>query len=307
MRPTADNDIGHDKFRDECGVFGIYGHPEAPALTRLGLYAPQHRGQESAGIATSDGSQLYLHKAMGLVSRVFDEESLIGLPGSLAIGHTRYSTTGSSQLANAQPLTVQSAGEELIIGHNGNVTNAEPLRRELEEQGCPFFSSTDTEVIGQLIMHSPGATLPQRIRSAMHRLQGAYSLVLLTQEAVYAVRDSLGFRPLCYGRLNGGWVVASESCALDHIGAEFIREVDPGEAVLIDDDGLRTVCRRPMDKTATCMFEHIYFARPDSILDGKLVYGSRMAMGAELAREYPVDADMVIGAVLVRNIGGRAA
>jgi amidophosphoribosyltransferase len=277
-------------------VVGVYAKGEDVARAAFfGLYALQHRGQESAGIATSDGELIRSHVAMGLVGQAFQEDNLLGLQGHIAVGHTRYSTTGSSSLANAQPILVESPQLKLALAHNGNVINAADLRLELTEWGCTFSSGSDSEIVAQLMVHAPASSWEERLAYCMRRLQGAYSLVVMTKRELLGIRDPLGIRPLCIGKLNGGWVIASESCALDHIGAEFIREVDPGEAVLIDDDGLRTVCRRPMDKTATCMFEHIYFARPDSILDGKLVYGSRMAMGAELAREYPVDADMVIG------------
>jgi len=232
---------------------------------------------------------------MGLVSHVFDEHVLATLPGPLAIGHTRYSTTGSSKLANAHPLLIEGPdGIEFAIAHNGNVTNAEPLRKDLEELGCRFYSSTDTEVIGQLIVRTPGRSLPEKIQNAMRRLEGAYSLVILTTEAVYAVRDTLGFRPLCYGRLNGGWVTASESCALDHIGATMEGEVDAGEILKFSAQGMTRYPSIANGRRAACIFEHIYFARPDSVLGGNLVYPRREAMGAELAKEFPAPtADLV--------------
>ena len=233
---------------------------------------------------------------MGLIAQSLQEDDLSNLTGHIAIGHTRYSTTGSNNLQNAQPIIAHSPSLELALAHNGNVANSLELRDELLEWGCTFSSTSDSEIIAQLIAHAPATTWEERISYAMRRLQGAYSLTIMTKDVLLAVRDPLGVRPLCIGKLNGGWVVASETCALDHIGADFFREVEPGEALIIDDDGLRVICSRDPDQSrASCVFEHIYFARPDSILDSKLVYTSRMAMGQELAREYPVEADMVIG------------
>jgi amidophosphoribosyltransferase len=285
-----------DQIHDACGVFGAYLPGEdAARITFFGIYSLQHRGQEAAGIATSDGDRIHLHKDMGLVSHVFDEHILARLPGPLAIGHTRYSTTGSSKVANAHPLLIEGAdGIEFAIAHNGNVTNAEPLRKDLEEMGCRFHSSTDTEVVGQLILRSPGRSLPEKIQNAMRRLEGAYSLVILTTDAVYAVRDTLGFRPLCYGRLNGGWVAASESCALDHIGATMEGEVDAGEVLKFSAKGMTRYPSIANGRRASCIFEYIYFSRPDSVLGGKLVYARREAMGVELAKEHPAPtADLV--------------
>ena len=289
---TEDHDL-----REACGVVGVYSRGEDVArVAFFGLYALQHRGQESAGIAASDGEQIRVHTAMGLVAQTLDEETLIQLPGHIAIGHTRYSTTGTSNISNAQPIIASGPGVEIALGHNGNVINALELREELAEWGCTFTTSSDSEIIAQLIANAPADSWQDRAAYCMRRLQGAYSLVVMTNDALLGIRDPLGVRPLCIGKLNGGWVIASESCALDHIGAEFVREVAPGEAVLADDEGLRTVYQRDVNgRAGACIFENIYFARPDSILNGQLLYSNRMEMGAELAREYPVEADMVIG------------
>ena len=287
-----------DHVQEACGVVGVYspGEEDAARLAFFGLYALQHRGQESVGIATSDGTEIRHRTAMGLIAQAFDEEDLARLPGYMAIGHTRYSTTGSNHVRNAQPVLSQGPEVELALAHNGNVVNARELRQELTDWGCTFSSSSDTEIIAHLMSHAPASTWEERIAYCMRRLRGAYSLTVLTKDAVLGIRDPLGVRPLSIGKLNGGWVIASETCALDHIGATVLREVEPGEAVLIDGDGLRTIYRRePEQGPASCIFEHIYFARPDSVLEGRLVYNSRMAMGAELAKQHPVDADMVIG------------
>ena len=283
--------------REACGVVGVYAPEEDVArVAFFGLYALQHRGQESVGIATGDGERIRCHTAMGLVAQTFQEHDLSRLPGHIAVGHTRYSTTGSSHLRNAQPIVSRSPSVEIALAHNGNVINALDLRLELADWGCTFTTSSDSEIIAHLISHAPAVEWGDRMAYAMRRLQGAYSLTLMTKDALLGVRDPLGVRPLCIGRLNGGWVIASETCALDHIGAEYIRDVAPGEAVLVDGDGMRTVYQREPDgRAASCIFEHIYFARPDSVLEGRQTYTSRMAMGAELAREHPVDADMVIG------------
>ncbi len=284
-----------DKPREYCGVFGIYGPGEDVArITFFGLYALQHRGQESAGIATADGQRIQVHAMMGLVAQVFDEASLARLRGHIAIGHTRYSTMGSSRVCNAQPFVIEGPAGPLAIAHNGNLVNAEYLHQQLVEQGHHFQSSTDSESIGKMIAFAPGATWVERIRYAMERLLGAYSLVLMTPDSLFAVRDPLGVRPLCLGRLNHAWVVASETCALDTVGARFEREVAPGEIVVIDAQGLRSHIGLPSQRQAQCIFEYIYFARPDSILNNKLVYLARQEMGRELAREHPADADIVI-------------
>ena len=286
-----------DQPREACGVVGVYLPGEQVArVVFFGQYALQHRGQESAGICAADGERIRCHTAMGLVSQAFQEDTLAGIPGHIGIGHNRYSTTGSSNLANAQPIVVRGPDIELALAHNGNVINAADLRIELAEWGCDFASTGDSEIIAHLIANAAATTWEERIAYAMRRLQGAYSLTMMTKDALLGVRDPLGVRPLCIGKLNDGWVIASESCALDHIGAEFLREVEPGEAIMIDERGLRTIYRRETNGTrASCIFEHIYFARPDSVLDGKLVYSNRMAMGKQLAREFPVDADIVIG------------
>jgi len=282
--------------REACGIFGVFAPGEDVArLSFFGLYALQHRGQESAGIATGDGQEIRRHLDMGLVSQVFDEVSLSGLRGTHAVGHTRYSTTGSTRIENAQPLLATGPDGELALAHNGNVINARPLREELESQGYRFTSFTDSEVIAALLATAPGRDFEERVRYTMGRLQGAYCLAVLTKDAIIGIRDPLGVRPLCLGRLNGGWVIASESCALDHIGATFARDVAPGEVVVIDGQGLRSFIGRPAERSALCIFEYIYFARPDSRLMGKLLYPLREAMGAELARENPVEADLVIG------------
>ena len=290
--------IPNDHPQEACGVVGVHSNNgmDVARLAFIGLYALQHRGQESVGIAASSGDGIELHTAMGLVAQTSQEEDLARLPGNIAIGHTRYSTTGSSFLRNAQPIMSKGPNVELALAHNGNVVNALELKEELTEWGCTFTSTGDSEIIAHLISHAPATTWEQRIAYAMRRLQGAYSLTVMTKDALLGIRDPLGVRPLCIGKLDDGWVIASETCALDHIGATYVREIEPGEAVLIDGDGLRTVYRRaPKQRRASCIFEHIYFARPDSILGDKLVYSSRMAMGTELAREYPVEADMVIG------------
>jgi amidophosphoribosyltransferase len=285
----------NETLHDACGVVGTYLPGEDAARTTFfGVFSLQHRGQESAGIATADAEgRLHSHRGLGLVTRVFDEETLARLPGQLAIGHTRYSTTGSNNIANAQPVHAFGPGGELFLAHNGNIVNAEPLRRELEDLGIQFQGTTDSEVMAFLIAHAPGDTWMERIKSAMRRMEGAYSLTILTADAVYAVRDPHGFRPLCYGRLAGkGWIVASETCALENVGATFEREVQPGEILRIDAKGLACAYGR-RERRALCVFEHIYFSRPDSVLEGRRVYLSREAMGAELSRQHPVEADLV--------------
>ena len=284
-------------LHESCGIFGIHAPGEDVArLTYFALYALQHRGQESAGIATSDGKSIRLYANMGLVAQVFNEDILGRLPGNIAIGHTRYSTTGSSRLMNAQPIVVPSPIGEIALGHNGNLVNALDLRQQLESQGYNFRTSTDSEVIAYLIASAPGKDLIEKLRYAMARLQGAYSLVIMTKDKLLGVRDPLGVRPLCLGTIDGNWVIASESCALDQLGMQFVREIMPGEIVLIDESGLHSF-PNPDDsgKRALCIFEYIYFARPDSTINGRRLYPARQAMGAGLAREHPVDADLVIG------------
>ncbi len=282
-------------MRETCGVCGIYAPNEDVArLAFFALFALQHRGQESAGIATTDGKRLQVYTDMGLVSQVFSEESLSQLTGDIAIGHTRYSTRGSSRAMNAQPIVLGKGSNTMAIAHNGNLINAEHLYAELCEKGYTFKTSTDTEVIANLILSSPEKEWVDRIRYAMRRLRGAYSLVIMTHHKLFAVRDPLGVRPLCLGTVDGGWVVASESCALDHIGADFLREIEPGEIVAIGENGIDSH-QGEESRRALCIFEYIYFARPDSIINGRLLYQARQAMGAGLAEEYPVEADMVMG------------
>jgi len=293
-RPPNDDD---DHFHDACGVFGIYGHSEAANMTYLGLHALQHRGQESAGIVTSDREQLYAHRAMGLVQDAFTQDQLGKLPGSIAIGHVRYSTAGASHIKNAQPIAVDYARGSLAVCHNGNLTNAEELRAELEERGSIFVSDTDTEVFVHLVAMSKEVAVEDRIADALSRVRGAYSLLFLTERAIVAVRDPMGIRPLCLGVFRGekaAHVVASEPCSFDLIGAEYVRDIEPGEMVIIDESGIRTA--RPIGRAPqrTCVFEYVYFARPDSKIDGRSVYDARRALGRALAKEHPVDADVVI-------------
>ncbi len=278
-----------------CGVFGIYAPNEDVArLTFFALFALQHRGQESAGIATTDGKKIQVYANMGLVSQVFSEDSLSKLGGDIAIGHSRYSTRGSSRISNVQPIVVGNGANTIAIAHNGNIVNAEHLYQELSDQGYTFRSSTDTEVIANLIISSPEKDLVDKIRYAMHRLQGAYSLAIMTNHSLFGVRDPFGVRPLCLGAIDGGWVLASESCALDHIGASFIREIEPGEIVSITESGVDSY-QEEAGRKALCIFEYIYFARPDSVINGRLLYPARQAMGEGLAQEHPVDVDLVIG------------
>ena len=290
-------ETAEDGLREACGVVGVYAPEEDVArVAFFGLYALQHRGQESAGISAGDGVRIRVHTAMGLVGHAFQEEDLTSLTGHVAVGHTRYSTTGSTTLRNAQPILSKGPDVEIALAHNGNVINAVELKKELVEWGCTFSSSSDSEIIAHLMSNAPATSWEERIAYCMRRLEGAYSLAVMTRDALIGIRDPLGVRPMCIGKLNGGWVIASESCALDHIGAQYVREVEPGEAVMVDESGLRTIYQREPDgQRATCIFETIYFARPDSILGGTLVYKARMAMGSELAKEFPVDADMVVG------------
>jgi amidophosphoribosyltransferase len=292
-----------DDLHEECGIFGVYAPGDDVArLTFFGLFALQHRGQESAGIATArvGGGMLQVHREMGLVSQAFQEADLARLRGDLAIGHTRYSTTGSSNIANASPFVAGSNIGEIAVAHNGNLTNADRLRAELAEQGEKFLASTDSEVVAKLIARQPGSTIVEKLQRAMPRMLGAYSLTILTPHEVVAVRDPLGVRPLCLGRLvDGGNVVASESCALSTIGAQLLRDVEPGEIVVFDGigaDGVRTFVGQPSPRHATCVFETIYLARPDSAMNGARLHLARGRMGEELAREAPADADIVIAA-----------
>jgi amidophosphoribosyltransferase len=288
----------YGKPREACGISGIYAPDGRVARMAFFVhYALQHRGQESAGIATSDGGIAHIHKGMGLVSQVFNEENLGHLKGHLAIGHNRYSTTGSSYLRNAQPYLIETALGPLGIAHNGNLTNAPTLRRELFDRGVGLVSSSDSEIITQMLAGAPGGTWNERITAFMRKAKGAYALTILTREAVYAARDPWGFRPLCLGRLSeDGLVVASETCALATIGATFVREIKPGEIVRLDENGLTAWQGvEAAEKPSLCIFEYIYFARPDSVLEGRSVHRVRRRLGELLSQEHPVEADMVIG------------
>ena len=273
----------HHKPTHECGVFAVFGHPNAAVLTYYGLFALQHRGQESAGIVTAAGpnTPFQRHVAMGLVSQVFSAADLERLKGTRAIGHVRYSTTGSSTLVNAQPLTFSTGRGQIAIGHNGNLTNAAVLRDELEQHGSIFQTTVDSEIILHLLAQPAGSN---SVLAALRRIQGAYSLVMMSERELIGVRDPFGFRPLALGRLDGAWVLSSETCAFDLIHAEFVRELEPGEVVIIDEDGLRSEFPFNAEKRAFCMFEYVYFARPDSIIDNINVAKVRTAMGRELTR-----------------------
>ena len=287
-----------DHPNEECGVIGVFTpEGEASRLAFFGLFALQHRGQESAGIAAANGENVVVHADMGLVTQIFREPDFYPLVGDMAIGHTRYSTSGSSELCNAQPLLVDGKHGQLAVANNGNIINALQLRDQLQDEwNCTFASTTDTEVIAQLLAHATGANWEDRVFQCMRQLEGAYSIVVQTKDTMIAARDPLGIRPLCLGKLNGGWVVASESCALDHIGAEYIRELDAGEVIIVDGNGLHTATwSGGTGRQALCVFELIYFARPDSLMAGQLVHSARQELGAQLAREHPVDADLVIG------------
>ncbi len=279
-----------------CGIFGVYGHSEAANLTYLGVHALQHRGQESAGIVSAESGKLHAHRAMGLVADVFNPQTLARLPGRSAIGHVRYATAGGSEARNVQPLSVEYAHGKIAVAHNGNLVNAGELRARLEAQGSIFQTNSDTECIVHLLAHARQATTTERITSALEQVEGAYSLLFLTENQLIAVRDPSGFRPLALGRLKDAFVFASETCAFDLIEAEFIREIEPGEMVVVDQSGLKSY--RPLGDTPVperfCVFEHVYFARPDSRVNGKSVYRVRERMGRQLAKEHPVDADVVV-------------
>jgi amidophosphoribosyltransferase len=285
-----------DHPKHYCGVFGIYGHPNAAELTYYGLYALQHRGQESAGIVACDGRQFREYKRMGLVSQIFNGEILHGLVGSMAVGHTRYSTTGSSHLRNAQPLTGDSKRGQIAIAHNGNLTNAAQLREELEQNhGAVFTTSVDSEIILHLLAQPTVGGSENNLLQTVRRLEGAYSLVIMTESELIGVRDPFGFRPLCLGRAGDAWVLASETCALDLISGKHERDVAPGEIVIIDKNGPRFLQAFPEQSArAFCIFEYVYFARPDSNIAGRNVYKVRVAMGREMAREHPIAADVVV-------------
>jgi len=293
--------ITSDKLHEECGVAAIYGNPEASKLAYLSLYALQHRGQESAGIASSNGERLELHKAMGLVSDIFTADTLARVPGSLAIGHTRYSTTGDSALLNAQPIRVECSKGQIALAHNGNITNAHEIRSHLEQQGSIFQTTSDTEVIVHLIARSKEQTLESAMSDSLRRIEGAFSLVMLTPDRIFAARDPRGFRPLVMGRISGQAshqvdtiVFASETCAFDLIGATYEREVKPGELVIVGPEGVHSRFYATQQALSSCVFEHVYFSRPDSIVFGRSVQQTRDAMGRQLALESPVEADIVI-------------
>ncbi len=283
-----------DRFHDACGIFGILGSPEAANLTYLGLYALQHRGQESAGIVASDGRSVHLEKAMGLVADVFSEARLRRLQGDLAIGHVRYSTTGSSHLKNAQPIVASYRHGTVALAHNGNLVNAQSLKTELEGQGSIFSSSTDSEVVVHLIARSRSDDLVEAAAEALGRVSGAYSLVIMNETELLGIRDPRGFRPLSLGRLGDAWVLASESCAFDLIDATFVRDLEPGEFLHITPRGMKSYFPMPPSPPAQCIFEYIYFARPDSLLFGQNVATVRRALGRRLAQEAPAEADLVI-------------
>ncbi len=283
-----------DGFKDECGVFGIQGHPEAANLIYLGLHALQHRGQESAGIATSDGDRLHVEIGMGQVGDIFMEERLSRLPGGAGVGHVRYSTAGTSDLKNAQPMRVRCHKGEIAVAHNGNLVNADRLRSNLECDGSIFTSSSDTEVILHLIARSHQREIEDAVVDALAQVRGAYSLAFLTNDRMIGVRDPMGFRPLSLGRLNGAWVLTSETTAFDLVGASFVRDVEPGEVVVAQGENLRSYKPFPPAEPHACVFEYVYFARPDSLLWGRNVSRVRRRLGIELATEAPVDADIVV-------------
>ncbi len=301
LTPTeADSSAGHDdKLHEECGVFGVWNVTDAAAVTALGLHALQHRGQEATGIVSYDGHRFHSHRGLGLVGDNFGQAKVIAsLPGASAIGHNRYATTGDTILRNVQPLYADFEFGGFAVAHNGNLTNANALHRALVRRGCLFQSTTDSEVFVHLIAISLYSTVVDRLIDALKQVVGAYSLVALSNEAMMGVRDPLGVRPLILGRIGnegtGGWVLASETCALDIVGAEFVRDIDPGEIVVIDDQGVRSIKPFGSNQSRFCVFEYIYFARPDSVMEGMPVYDARKRIGAELARESHVDADVIV-------------
>jgi amidophosphoribosyltransferase len=283
-----------DKLKDECGVFGIFGHPEAANLTYLGLYALQHRGQESAGIVAADGHKMRVSRAMGQVAEAFDEQALEKLPGHLALGHTRYSTAGESKIENAQPFLIDCAHGQIAVGHNGNLVNAGELRDALVRSGSIFQTSSDTEVVLHLYARSKAPSVEEALVESIAQLSGAFSLALLTKNRLIAARDPHGFRPLALGQLGEAWIVCSETCALDLIGATYVRDVEPGELLMISDGGLRSLRLFPKTSLSQCIFEHVYFARPDSYVFGRSVNEVRTELGRIIARESPVAADVVV-------------
>jgi amidophosphoribosyltransferase len=286
--------LDDDKFHDHCGVFGVYGHPEAAKLAYLGLYALQHRGQESAGICSSTGEELICKRGMGHVEEIFPREVLESLPGKHAIGHTRYSTAGDTDLRNAQPLKVSCHKGQVALAHNGNLVNATTVRKELESRGDIFQTTSDTEVILHYFARSRQAGVPEAVAEALDKVVGAYSLVMLFKDAIYGIRDPRGFRPLSLGKLNDAYVLASETCAFDLIDAQYIRDVEPGEMVILDSRGITSLRFAPPARKSQCIFEHVYFSRPDSNVFGRSVHESREIMGRRLAQEHPAVADIVV-------------
>ena len=283
-----------DKLHEECGVVGVYGHPEAANLVYLGLYALQHRGQESAGIVASNLSKMHIELGMGVVADIFNPDRILKLPGSLAIGHNRYSTAGNSELVNAQPCMINYSAGSLALAHNGNLVNAQTIRKELGDQGAIFQSTNDSEVIVHLMAQSKADTFVDRAADALRQVSGAYSFVLMTENELVAARDPHGFRPLSLGKLDGAYIVASETCVMDLIEAEFIREVEPGEVILINDQGIQSFFPFKKVEPKYCVFEHIYFARPDSYIFGEHVYSVRKNLGRAMAQESPADVDIIV-------------
>jgi amidophosphoribosyltransferase len=285
-----------ESVKHYCGLFGLYGHRDAARLTYLGLYSLQHRGEEAAGLVTWDGKTMHAHKGMGLVSEVFNDATLHQLPGRMALGHTRYSTTGSSTLKNSQPLVISYAKGSLAVAHNGNLVNAYELRRELEAQGSIFQTTVDSEIILHLLAHAKNKSFDEDLSECLRRLKGAFTLLFLTERELIGCRDPNGFRPLCIGRLNRTYVLASETCALDIIGARFVREVEPGEVVIISSSGIRSIhpFKDLAQQRSHCLFEHVYFSRPDSLIFGESVQDVRVRLGKQLALEHPAEADIVM-------------
>ncbi|HEX8165254.1 MAG TPA: amidophosphoribosyltransferase, partial [Beijerinckiaceae bacterium] len=292
---SEDLDLDGDTLREECGVFGIHGHPDAAAITALGLHALQHRGQEAAGIVSFDGRMFHSERKLGLVGDSFSDRNTIErLEGLSAIGHVRYATTGGTILRNVQPLFAELEGGGFAVAHNGNLTNGLTLRRNLIRDGAIYQSTTDTEAIVHLVARSRKRSVVDRFIDAVSQLEGAFSLVALTNKKLIGARDPLGIRPLVLGELDGRYILASETCALDIIGARFVRDVQNGEIVVISDEGIESIPYGEPQAMRPCIFEYIYFARPDSVVNGRSVYDARKAMGAELAREAPADADVVV-------------
>ncbi len=291
---TPDYTLNDDHFHDECGVFGVFGHPEAANLTYLGLYAMQHRGQESAGIVSTDGHNFYNHKGMGLVADIFQKSDIAQLIGRNSIGHVRYSTSGDSALRNCQPFMYEYAHGGIALCHNGNIVNAPDIRHELEKGGSIFQSTSDTEVVMHLIARSSAPTMKERVADAARQLAGGFSLLVLVEKRLVGLRDPNGIRPLVLGKLGENWVLASETCAFDLIGAKFIRDVEPGEMVVIEGNDIESLYPFKSSTPKFCVFEYVYFARPDSTLEGVNVYNARYKIGMELAKESPAEADLVV-------------